>query len=83
VCGCRKYVVTGGYKRRYLNFVLLQGGVFLFNKKLCPEGRLNSQVAKQLAECGEAAFLMLEGFNVMKQSGALLFNFNNEIRKEK
>jgi ribosome maturation factor RimP len=31
---------------------------FLFNKKLRPEGRINSQVAKQLAECGEAAFLL-------------------------
>jgi hypothetical protein len=29
-----------------------------FNKKLRPEGRFNSQVAKQLAECGEAAFLL-------------------------
>jgi hypothetical protein len=37
----------------------------LFNRKLRPEGRINSQVAFQLAECGKAAFLLLfSGGNV-------------------
>jgi hypothetical protein len=58
---CRAYIRSAGH--------------ILFNMKWRPEGRFSSQVVKQLAECGEAAFLKAVSGYILSAAAFVLLVF--------